>query len=403
VRVVVNLLAAAGAKTGVGHYAVELFRCLQQQAGPGEIHDFPHPRVLKAKRFLTHVYARAARGGENPQGGRTSILSQLRNGAVNQLRAGARAAIGHHFRARCAAEKYDLYHEPNFIPLDGDVPTVATIHDLSCVLHPEWHPAARVAHFERHFRAGLDRCVHFFAISETARQELIRTLGLAPAQVTRTYMGVRPDLGPLPAHETAATLSRLGLPARYLLYFGTLEPRKNVLMLMRAYCSLPSALRERWPLVLVGGWGWRTAEIADYYHAAARHKNVHHVGYVADTDVAAIYNGARALVYPSLYEGFGMPPVEMLACGGAVLASTAGPLVETLAGQAHLVNADDLDGWRSALARVVDDDAWWQSLRHGAIDRARPFTWENCAADTLTVYRRLCATQPQSAPGSAAA
>jgi alpha-1,3-rhamnosyl/mannosyltransferase len=188
----------------------------------------------------------------------------------------------------------------------------------------------------------------------------------------------------------AALLRKLGLPPRYLLYLGTIEPRKNLLLLLRAYCSLAQSLRERWPLLLVGSWGWNTADVADFFLREARHRGVRHVGYVAEEHLAAVYGGARALVYPSLYEGFGLPPVEMMACGGAVLASTAAALVETVGGRAHLTDPADLDGWRAALARVLTDDDWLRELRRGAVDVARPYTWDRCAADTLRVYRALC-------------
>jgi alpha-1,3-rhamnosyl/mannosyltransferase len=92
-----------------------------------------------------------------------------------------------------------------------------------------------------------------------------------------------------------------------------------------------------------------------------------------------------------MYEGFGLPPVEMLACGGAVLASTAGAVAETVGGHAHLIDPEDEDGWRAALLRVVSDEEWWQSLRRGAVEAARPYTWENCARTTLDVYRKVCA------------
>jgi len=118
-----------------------------------------------------------------------------------------------------------------------------------------------------------------------------------------------------------------------------------------------------------------------------------HLGYVAEHHVSAIYNGARALVYPSLYEGFGLPPLEMMACGGAVVASTAGALVETVGQRAHLVAPEDEDGWRAALARVVVDDDWWRELRRGVREVARPYTWGRCAADTLRVYRSLAGGQ----------
>src|SRR5439155_1795337 len=109
---------------------------------------------------------------------------------------------------------------------------------------------------------------------------------------------------------------------------GTIEPRKNVLMLLRAYCSLPERLRNVCPLLLVGGWGWNISDVADYLDREARHRGVIHLGYVAEEHVPLIYNGAHALLFPSCYEGFGLPPIEMMACGGAVIASTAAAVVE---------------------------------------------------------------------------
>jgi alpha-1,3-rhamnosyl/mannosyltransferase len=188
----------------------------------------------------------------------------------------------------------------------------------------------------------------------------------------------------------AGVLRTLNLPSQYLLYLGTIEPRKNVLTLLKAYCSLPQSLRARWPLLLVGSWGWNAGPVAEYLHSEARHKGVIHLGYIAEKHLASIYNGARALVYPTLYEGFGLPPLEMMACGGAVIASTADAIVETVGGRAHLINAHDEDGWRAAMARVVEDDAWWQALRQDVMKVAAPFTWEQCAADTLNAYRMVC-------------
>lgn len=391
-RVVVNQLAAVGRKTGIGHYTLQLLRCLRAQAGTDEVVTFPPRYMSRVPEVLARVRSRLDPGeGGLPtaRNARPSPLARLRRGALRTLRQVNRALWGHCFRASCRRGGYDVYHEPNFIPFASDRPTVATLHDLSVLLHPEWHPADRVAHFERHFRRGLSACTHFLAISEFGRQEVVRQLHIPPERVTRTYMGVRPGLGPMPAELVTATLRRLNLPPRYLLCLGTIEPRKNVLLLLRAYCSLPAHLRERWPLLLVGGWGWNVNDVAEYLHGEARHKGVMHLGYLPEEHVAAVYNGARALLYPSLYEGFGMPPIEMMACGGAVLASTAGALVETVGSRADLMDPLDLDGWRRAMTRVLKDDDWWQSLRKGVAAVARPFTWENCAADTWRVYRSL--------------
>jgi alpha-1,3-rhamnosyl/mannosyltransferase len=394
-RVLVNYLTAVGRKTGIGHYADQLVRCLREQAGDGAIDCFApgwYRQVQDAGQWAAARFRRApvATGPAPGPGG-------LKGRLAGWVRQAALHATGWHFRRAARRGRYDLYHEPNYVPLPCDLPTVATILDLSVLLYPEWHPADRVAHFERYFHQSLGRCAHFLAISESGRQEIVRTLGIAPDRVTCTYVGVRPGLGPLPREEVDRTLRELGLPPRYLLYLGTIEPRKNLLRLLHAYCSLPATVRDEWPLVLVGGWGWNTADVAEYLDAEARHRGVVHLGYVAERHVPAVYNGARALVYPSLYEGFGLPPVEMMACGGAVLASTAAALVETVGSRAHLVAAEDTDGWRAALLRVVTDDDWWRSLRHGVEEVARPYTWDRCAADTLRVYRAVCGLPAGSA------
>jgi alpha-1,3-rhamnosyl/mannosyltransferase len=282
---------------------------------------------------------------------------------------------------------FDLYHEPNFIPLRSDLPTIITVHDLSVLLHPEWHPADRVHDWERRFREGLRQAAHVLTVSDHVRREIIHHLGIPPERVTRTYNGSRPHFRPLPGEEVQARLRQLGLPPRYLLHVGTIEPRKNLLMLMRAYCDLPASVRESCPLVLVGGWGWNSADVRQFLDAEGKRCGVIHPGYVAEADLPAVYNGARALVFPTRYEGFGMPTVEMFACGGAVIASTAGAVAEVVAGHGHLIDPDDLEGWRDAMRRVITDDGWRSTLTRGGVELAAAFTWEASAAGTMAAYR----------------
>jgi alpha-1,3-rhamnosyl/mannosyltransferase len=400
-RVVVNQLAALGLKTGIGHYAVQLLRCLREQAGEDQIDGYPWGWVRHAREACARVrpYLEGSiRGPSSIPEANVAGPAGLRSRTLHYLRHFGRSLMARHFRLVNALRAYDLYHETNFIPLPSDQPTLATIHDLSVLLHPEWHPADRVAYFERHFQHGLSRCVHFLAISEFGRQEVIKTLHIPPERVTRTYMGIRPGLGPLSADKVAQVLHQLGLPPRYLLCLGTIEPRKNVLTLLRAYCALPAPLRTRWPLLLVGSWGWNTSDVADFFHREARHHGVIHLGYVNEEHLPVLYNGARALVYPSLYEGFGLPPLEMMACGGAVIASTAGSLVETVGSHAHLVHPEDIGDWCDALTRVAEDDEWWRALRQGVRAVAQPYTWDRCAADTLRVYRHLCGERMDQPP-----
>jgi len=383
-RVVVNRMSALGRRTGVGHHAAQLVRALQRQAPADTLHAFPN-RVISwvlnfAMRRRRVTNARPVRCPPVPPPGSAAPRWDRR-------------LLGHYFRAYCRRHQFDLYHEPNHLPLPCDCPTITTVHDLSVLLHPDWHPADRVAAFEREFRAGVERSTHILTVSEFVRQEVLRVLGLGPERVTCVPNGVAPGLAPLPAAQVHATLRHLGLPQEYLLHVGTLEPRKNLLTLLRAYGRLPASVRERFPLLLVGGWGWRADEIADHLDAAGQGHGVRHLGYVADKHLAALYNGARALAFPSYYEGFGLPPLEMLACGGAVIASTAGAVVETLGTAAPLIDPRDEDGWREALFHVCTDDDWWLALRKNARAAGRRYTWQRCAADTLAVYRKVLGTQ----------
>jgi alpha-1,3-rhamnosyl/mannosyltransferase len=389
-RVLLHTHAASGDRTGIGHYTAELLAALQHVRGV-RVFPYPNPTLARIRERLG--------GGRPPAGwdGGTAVVAApgetpkdyrftLRHMVRTPLRLGWRLLMATYLRAAFDPRLVDLYHEPNFFPLRTRLPTVVTVHDLSAVLHPEWHPAGRIALFEREFLPRVREFAHILTVSDAARAEIIRTFNLPPSQVTRAYNGVRTGLCPRAADEIAPTLRRLGLPDAYLLHVGSLEPRKNLLMLMRTYVSLPAELRARCPLVLVGPWGWRFEELAGYYESEAKHRNVNHLGYVAEADLPAVYAGARALVFPTWYEGFGMPAAEMLAYGGAVLASDTPALTEVLGSCGHRIDPADADGWRSAMQRAIVDDDWLYELRRGALDRATEFTWANCARDTVTGY-----------------
>ena len=389
-RVIVNQQAALGQRTGVGCYAYELLRHLKKLPGGHRIDGFP----CGWERHIVTGWARVRphfepKIPEDDAPSQDTLTNRIRRRAISNIRQTGRAFMASRLRKLCRSESYDIYHETNFVPYPTDRPTVTTIHDLSALLHPDWHPAERVRHFEKRFYSSLPMSRHFFAVSKFTRDEMIRHLGLKPEQISVTYNGIRPELRPMPQSEVAPVLKHHGLPPQYLLYLGTLEPRKNLLRLLQCYCALSVQVREKYPLVLVGRWGWKAGPIGEYLQNVARHHGVIHAGYIPDEHLPAIYNGARALVYQSMYEGFGLPPVEMMACGGAVITSTAGALEEMFGGQAHLVDAEDSDGWRSALHRIATDDDWWQSLRDGALDRAGRYTWTRCALDTLKVYQTL--------------
>lgn len=383
VRVAFHQTPALRRKTGIGHYTASLRDALFARddvaLGPlpsgwtANLYQWLFPRLMPNRA--------ATNPGSQKRAGWRSI-------ALRGYEAGQRL-MSWSVQRRLTRDRFDVYHESDLPVLPSPLPTVLTIYDLSLILMPHHHPADRVARFERQLPTALERTSHIVTISNAVREEIIRVLGWPGDRVTTTYLGVRPNLRPLPTSLVEPTLRHLGLPDSYLLYVGTLEPRKNVLRLMQAYCRLPGPLRQKCPLLLVGGWGWNTGPIADFLHEHARHRGVVHLGYLPDDDLAAVYNGARALVYPSLYEGFGLPPLEMMACGGPVLASTAAALKEVFGSHAQLIDPDDDDGWTEALAKIIADDDWRARLCDGVRVHAGRFTWSRCAAETTAVYNRL--------------
>jgi alpha-1,3-rhamnosyl/mannosyltransferase len=381
-RIVFNLLPTLKPKTGVGHYAARLFAALHHLPHSNDLHGFPGGRLATVVRRL-----HAARPAGGPEVDHQAPPFAGTRAAVNQaLQSAGRGCLAVAFRSACRRHRFDLYHEPNFIPFACDVPAVVTVHDLSVVLHPEWHPADRVRHHEARFRRGLAAAHSVITVSQFIRRQVIDYLGIGPERVTAVPNGVGPEYFAVTPQAAARTRRALGLPEDYLLSVGTIEPRKNVLTVLQAYCSLPASLRARCPLVVAGGWGWRSADVAEFLrrHAAAKH--VIPLGYTDDRHLPGLYAGARALAYPSFYEGFGLPPLEMLACGGAVIASTAAAHREVLAGHAHFVEPLDHDGWRHAFARAIRDNDWLADLRRGGTERARQFSWERTAAETAAAY-----------------
>lgn len=383
-RVLVNYLCALKQRSGVGHYTAELFQAIQKHHPDIELDLFPAP--------VWEGWIRAGMGffrKDAPRnGGSPGLGNTWKSMVKDEVKAGLRKGLGYLFADRVRRAPYDLHHEPNFLPFEVDAPTVATVHDLSVLKNPAWHPADRVREFETRFEKSLRHCVHFFADTEFVRQEMIQILGVKAEKITSTPLGVRDGLGPMSPLEVRAQLREMKLPSRYFLHVGTIEPRKNLLFLMRQYCSLPSQVREQYPLVLVGGQGWNAAETMEYYESEGRRKGVVLSGYIPDSKLVYLYNGALALLTASHYEGFGLPVIEMLACGGAVVASDIGAHAEITHGKGLLLPLQDEAAWRNAMIRLATDEEWGRKLRRGGREVVEHYSWEKCAQAVVGGYAR---------------
>lgn len=296
------------------------------------------------------------------------------------------------FRRMAGKLRGYLYHEPNFVLKPYDGPSVATIHDLSYIHYPGFHPKDRIAHMERGMPGTLAQVAHLITDSAYVRRELIEILGVAPEKVTAIPLGVDQVFHPRERNELELVLEQYGLrDAAYLLFVGTLEPRKNLLRLVEAYSRLPLSLRDRFPLVLVGMRDWLAESLDKIVTPLEKRGQVRRLGYVPDEDLPLIYAGAYAFAFPSLYEGFGLPPLEAMASGVPVLSANRSSLPEVVADVALLVDPEDVEAITAGLERLLLDEDFRSAARQEGLVRASQFTWSVCVDQTVAVYRQVLA------------
>jgi glycosyltransferase involved in cell wall biosynthesis len=279
-----------------------------------------------------------------------------------------------------------LAHGPVFAgPLMARCPFVVTIHDLSFLRFPALFPPVQRFYLSLITRASARRARRVIAVSQHAADETARLLGVDRGRIDVVYHGVDPRFRPRPAAEVASFRARKELPERFLLFLGTLEPRKNLVRLVDAFARL------RLPdvrLVLAGGRGWYCEEVFDRIRELHLQERVVIPGYVADEELPMWYNAATAFAYPSLYEGFGMPVTEAQACGTPVMTSECSSLPEAAGDGALLVDPRDVDAMAEGLRRLVTDEILRDELRDRGLAHAARLTWRRTAADTVAVYRR---------------
>ncbi len=262
-----------------------------------------------------------------------------------------------------------------------------TVYDLTALLFPAWHTAETRCLQQRKARFIREHAEGVIAISETTRRDVVTHLGVPPERVYVVPPGVDPACRPLDGAQVARALAPLGLrPGEYILHVGTIEPRKNLTRLAEAYDLLRWRMGSAAPrLVLAGAVGWLCADVLRRIEALG--KDVLRLGHVSAEILPALYNGARLLVYPSLYEGFGLPPLEAMACGTPVVASSAGALPEVVGDAGLLVDPQDVEGLAAAMAELLADAERWTALRQAGLARAAAFSWARSARRLLEVYR----------------
>ncbi|MBN9388063.1 MAG: glycosyltransferase family 4 protein [Chloroflexi bacterium] len=286
-----------------------------------------------------------------------------------------------------------LLHCPvNVMPLLALSRTVITIHDLGFMRFPERYKKAKRLYLHALTALSAKRAKHLITPSEAIRQEVIELLKIPPERVTAIAEGVSANFRPFPPEEVEQFRRENGLPEKFVLYVGTLEPRKNIPALIRAFAQWRSenpteAAGVR--LVLGGAKGWFYDEIFRLVEQLGLGEVVDFPGYLREADLPLWYNSARCFVYPSVYEGFGLPPLEAMACGCPVITSDTSSIPEVVGEAGILVKPDDVAALTTALNRLLTDETAWTAYREKGLGQAARFTWQEAARQTLGIYRQI--------------
>jgi glycosyltransferase involved in cell wall biosynthesis len=287
--------------------------------------------------------------------------------------------------------RLDLLHAPvNVAPLAGRSPVMVTVHDLSPFLFPGLFRPARRAYQQRMTRWSVQRAAHVIADSESTRADLVALLDVTPERVTAIPLGVDEAMRPV---TDAAVLGefrrRQGLDRPYVLFVGTLEPRKNVLMLIDAFALLRARTSCSHRLVVAGGKGWYYEAIFEQVERLGLRDAVLFPGFVPDAELSLWYSAADVFVYPSLYEGFGLPPLEAMACGVPVIVSRSSSLPEAVGEAGVLVDPHDPEALAQEMGALLADKERRVALIERGLARAAQLTWRATAAATAAVYHRV--------------
>ncbi len=287
----------------------------------------------------------------------------------------------------CSSKSFDVYHETAFFPaaLKDTVPVVYTIHDNSLIKFRNEHPRERVWFFNLFFKRRLPYATHIITVSEFIKKELIVELGIPENKVTAIPLAQDPFFFPRQEAKIIEMLKNHCWPKEYILFVGTLEPRKNISAIIKAL----SLTKINIPLILAGWRGWGDKKWLDDIKAYGLEDNIYFADYVDEETLACLYSGARTLIYPSLYEGFGLPLLEAMACGCPVICSKSASLPEVAGDAALFIDPKDPQDLAYSIDQLLKDLSFRMRMAENGLKRAKLFNWDKTAQQTLEIFKEV--------------
>jgi len=289
-----------------------------------------------------------------------------------------------------ATTDLDVLHSPDFIPpFRRNCKSVITVHDLNFLLYPDFLTPESASYYGQIDQA-VRRCDYIIAVSESTKRDIVQLTGAPENKITVVYEAAHPIYRPLQDRQMVERVKeRFAIQRDFILFVSTIEPRKNVPTLLRAYKQLLDNYRADVDLVLAGEKGWLFDKVFTLMQELNLQERVHFLGRVSAEDLLRLYNAAQVLVHPAFYEGFGLPPLEAMACGTPVVVSNTSALPEVVGDAALLVDPREVDEITVASWRLLSDQALRQQMIEKGLKRARLFSWRKAASETLSIYRRL--------------
>jgi glycosyltransferase involved in cell wall biosynthesis len=375
-NIVINTLSLLSKLTGIGKYTFEICKRITQMGLQTDINYFygyyskklymmdipPSGKIIKKiKRYLSRFYL---------------IKKTTRESLL--------------FVSRFSHRTFDLYWEPNIVPLEHlqSKHLITTIHDFSFQHYPECLPKENKEYLQKHFWKNIRKSDRIITGSNYIKSEIVDLLKYDAARIKVIYHGVDHDnfkiydKSMLHDFKTAHNL-----PEKFILFVGSIEPRKNLKNVLMGYNALPDAFKKECKFVLAGFSGWKNAEIMDTIAREA--KNIIYLGYLSNLELAYLYNLASVFIYASLYEGFGIPPLEAMACGTPVIVSRSSSLPEVCGDAAYYVDPLQVDSISEGMYKLFDDAGLRGELMRRGLIRSKLFSWDESAQNHLSLFSEV--------------
>jgi len=378
VKVVLSVDPIKFPLTGIGRYTFELAQGLQR-AG------------LQDLQFLRGVGLTRQIPVPNQAQPMSTLPAWKQLAQKNRWVVAAFRTINPWLKARALRGLEDhVFHGPNYYlpPFGGR--SVVTMHDLSPYLWSQSHPPERVRYMQAEIELSLKRASALITDTEYTRQEVARFFSWPLDRIYVVPLASATEFSPRPPEEITPVIAEFGLaPGAYTLFTGTVEPRKNLDVLLDAYLKLPVTLRKAWPLVIAGYRGWGGNALHDRLRQAQDQGWLRYLGFVPQHTLPFLMAGARLFAYPSLYEGFGLPVLEAMACGVPVVCSNASTLPEVAGSAAAFHDPDNVDALVDLLAKGLTDEGWRTKASAAGLAQAAGFSWQRCTQETMNVYKAI--------------